>query len=58
MFKIRLYKFSSHTLYDSCDLELSVVNCLKCDPSNKRILLSTAPSKCMCEIGWYDPGVI
>ena len=34
MFKIRLYKFSSQTLYDSCDLELSESNCINCDSSN------------------------
>ena len=57
---IECYYACSHKVgdYNSCDLELSEAPCLKCDSDKHRVLFSTPPpSKCMCEIGWFDPTV-
>ena len=47
---------SSHSDYDTCNLELSESNCLKCDILKQRTFLPI-PSNCVCIIGWYNPGV-
>lgn len=56
-FSFIIKNFSSREVFDSCN-EVGEADCTICDSSKNRILLSAPdPSKCICEIGWYDPGV-
>lgn len=47
-------------VYDACNAELNANNCMACDSSKQREFensVTIGPAKCMCEFGWYDPGV-
>ena len=46
---------SSHKIneYNSCDSS-NQFSCLKCDETKQRVLNGQAPSKCICNEGFYD----
>eukprot|EP00828_Plagiopyla_frontata_P022972 TRINITY_DN2953_c0_g1_i2.p4 TRINITY_DN2953_c0_g1~~TRINITY_DN2953_c0_g1_i2.p4 ORF type:complete len:278 (-),score=48.98 TRINITY_DN2953_c0_g1_i2:1759-2592(-) len=50
------YYTCSTAEYNSCDKEDDEANCTKCDSVKHRILQSTAPSKCICNVGYFDDG--
>ena len=55
-----LFSLSSHKHedYESCNTENNSNHCLKCNSDKHRYLESSpGPSKCLCNIGWFDSGI-